>query len=323
MKVIDVRNVNHAIIEGMRFLFEEGVTRDSRNGPVFLADGPVTTVYQKPTERVMFWPTRDANPFFHFMESLWMIGGRNDVDFVAKYASNMRSFSDDGVTLHGAYGFRWRNHFGGDQLSVIADLLRKNKDDRRIVLQMWDPISDLAQDGKDFPCNTQIFFRISVYGALDMTVVNRSNDIIWGAYGANAVHMSMLQEFMAGWIGVPVGKYWQIANNYHGYHTTMFKHQDVSNEDCSCDPYLVGAVEPYPMIDCDINTWQDDLAIFLDQGPIVGFRSRFFRRVVTPIYHSFEAHKAGDKNQAMEILNNCHAEDWKIACQEWIKRRNS
>ena len=32
---------------------------------------------------------------------------------------------------------------------------------------------------------------------LCMTVCNRSNDMLWGAYGANVVHMSMLQEFVA------------------------------------------------------------------------------------------------------------------------------
>ena len=45
MKVIQVRNVQEALIAGMEFLHEEGVIRDSRNGPVLVADGPVTTLY--------------------------------------------------------------------------------------------------------------------------------------------------------------------------------------------------------------------------------------------------------------------------------------
>jgi thymidylate synthase len=52
---------------------------------------------------------------------------------------------------------------------------------------------------------------------LDLTVLCRSNDVVWGAYGANAVHFSVLQEYLAGRIGVDVGVMYQFSNNYHGY----------------------------------------------------------------------------------------------------------
>ena len=58
----------------------------------------------------------------------------------------MEEYSDDGITLQGAYGFRWREHFGGDQLSVIIERLRNDNTDRRCVLQMWDPLVDLNAD---------------------------------------------------------------------------------------------------------------------------------------------------------------------------------
>lgn len=324
MITIDVRNVNNALLLGYNMLREIGHRRESRNGPVYILDGPVTTLYNRPKERVLFWPERDANPYFHFMEGLWMIGGRNDVDFVSQFVKNMINFSDDGVTFHGAYGHRWRHHFGGDQLHLIADLLRADRNDRRIVLQMWDPRADLGQQGKDFPCNLEILFRISVHGNLDMTVFNRSNDVIWGAYGANAVHMSMLQEFMAAWIGVPMGRYWQISNNFHGYDEIMTKHVALAARpiDELC-PYQRGLVEPYQMVDTDINTWQQDLGIFLDEGPIVGFKSKFFRKVVTPIFNSWQAYKADDKDAAMEIIKQCAASDWRAACEDWLIRRGA
>jgi len=321
MKVIEARNVNDALVTGFCWLLEHGKKRDSRNGPVYVADGPVTTVYEKPRERVLFWPERDANPFFHFMESLWMIAGRNDVDFVSHYAKNMLNFSDDGVTLHGAYGYRWRHHFGGDQLGLAGDLLRSDPDDRRVVVQMWDPNVDLGQEGKDFPCNTEILFRVSVYGKLDMTVFNRSNDIIWGAYGANAVHMSMLQEFMAAWINVPVGRYWQVSNNYHGYDETMVKHKGVKSNLMKDDPYELGVVSPYPMVSTDMDTWQQDLNIFLQDEPIIGFRDKFFRKVATPIHHAWEAWKEKDPEKGIDIMRQCIASDWRQACTEWLERR--
>lgn len=321
MHLYHCRNVHEILPMAYRSLLCDGKRRDSRNGPVYVLDGPVTTLYEQPQERVMFHPERDCNPFFHHMEGLWMIGGRNDVDFVANYAKNMVNFSDDGKTFHGAYGYRWRHHFGGDQLGLIADQLRANPDDRRIVLQMWDPNADLGAQGKDFPCNLEILFRISVHGRLDMTVFNRSNDVIWGAYGANAVHMSMLQEFMAAWIGVPMGRYWQISNNFHGYDNTMVKHKGLKDVPADPSPYETGEVKPFNMVNTDINTWQQDLGVFLDEGPIIGFKDVYFRKVVTPMHNSWQAWKKGDPEQAIDIMRQCIAEDWRKACTEWLQRR--
>ena len=63
---------------------------------------------------------------------------------------------------------------------------------------MWDAKQDLSHrnESKDLPCNTHVYFSIRE-GFLDMTVCNRSNDLIWGCCGANAVHMSFLQEYVA------------------------------------------------------------------------------------------------------------------------------
>lgn len=52
---------------------------------------------------------------------------------------------------------------------------------------------------------------------LNMTVFNRSNDLIWGTLGANVVHFSVLQEYMAARLGVKVGVYNQVSNNLHVY----------------------------------------------------------------------------------------------------------
>ncbi|MHA2069706.1 MAG: thymidylate synthase, partial [Candidatus Thorarchaeota archaeon] len=124
MEIISARNVEEALILGMRKIAQEGKERPSRNGPVLVFDGPVTTVFRKPQERVMLLPERDANPFFHFMEGLWMLAGRNDVEWISQFNSTIENYSDNGVTFHGAYGHRWCNYFnsgGGvlDQLLTV------------------------------------------------------------------------------------------------------------------------------------------------------------------------------------------------------------
>lgn len=321
MQIISSRNVNEALLLGLQAVNEYGTLRDSRNGPVKVFRTPVTTIYERPTERVVFYPERDANPFFHFMEGLWMIAGRNDVEWISRFNSSIVNYSDDGVTFHGAYGYRWRKHFGFDQLDVIAHLLRTNPDDRRIVLQMWDPKVDLAREGKDFPCNTSIKFRVRD-GELDMTVENRSNDMIWGAYGANAVHFSMLQEFMAAWTGFRVGQYWQVSTNFHAYTATMEKHASLLKLSPGFDDYSIGNVEPFPMVNTPIESWMQELDMFINEGAVLGFQDKFFKKVAIPMLLSWQAYKNKEYGKAMSILTeSCVATDWRKAGIEWIERR--
>src|SRR5258708_2083148 len=119
---------------------------------------------------------RDANPFFHVMETLWMLAGRNDLPWLVRFNKRFASYSDDGgATQPGAYGYRWRNYFGHDQLMDIILELKQNPDSRRVVLAMWDggsraswsecgATTEFTQPGDffnavggsaDVPCNTQ------------------------------------------------------------------------------------------------------------------------------------------------------------------------
>jgi len=334
MQVIEVRNVQDALILGVDLLHIEDCKSESRNGTVYEATTPVTTVYQQPTERVLFWEERDANPFFHFMEALWMLEGRNDLAFVQGYNKGMEKYSDDGETLHGAYGWRWRSFFMYDQLPIIINRLKEDPSDRRSVLQMWDPIEDLNRKGVDVPCNTSIYFKIDNLERLQMTVCNRSNDIIWGAYGANVVHMSMLQEYMAAAIGVPVGVYYQVSDNYHAY-SEVFEEilQKFIERDAldfytqrsliSSNPYIIGEVQPYPMVNTGIQTWELDLLGFLDRTPFedMVFKDSFFNEVAVPIQDSWWLHKLGKTDEAMIEIQKCVASDWRKACWEWFGRR--
>lgn len=332
MHVIKVKNAHQALPEGLSLLDRVGVKRDSRNGPVVVAPGPVTTQFQRPNERVLFWEDRDANPFFHLYEALWMLAGRNDVEGVARYVARMREFSDDGSTLHGAYGHRWRKWFGTDQLQRIAIELQDNPDSRRCVLGIWDVASDLGQRGKDLPCNTQVYLSRDDEGRLDMTVCNRSNDVIWGAYGANVVHFSVMQEFMAAAIGCDVGQYWQMSNNYHAYEETLepLKHLADQARDPfrspAPDPYDFEDIKPYPLVSTAIGSWLQDLHMLLDtDGAVIGLRDPFLRRVATPLLMAHRAWKEKEGVErfeaAFDILKQAAECDWCRAAEEWLGRR--
>ena len=334
MRVIRARNVHEALPEAIYQLERDHVVGESRNGPVWISPEPVSTVYEKPDERVLFWPERDANPFFHFFECLWMLAGRDDVAWLSQFNSNIASFSDDGIRFNGAYGDRWRSHFGFDQLALITDRLREDPTDRRQVLTMWDPRKDLAnQDTKDLPCNDLIFFSRHRDGSLDMTVMCRSNDIIWGCYGANAVHFSFLQEYMAARIGCPLGRYTQMSNNWHGYTATLEPLLELRNcarePQPNCDyynPYYAEEIQSYPIMRTSYDTWDSDLQMFVDEGTAaIGFTDPFWRRVAMPLlnaWHTWKSCAAPEKyGDALAELEKCEADDWRLACEQWISRR--
>jgi thymidylate synthase len=102
-----------------------------------------------------------------------------------------------------------------------VEKLKANPEDRRIVIQIWDAKELQKPEGKDFACNQQLLFDTRPLGdgryALDMTVTNRSNDLIYGAMGSNLFHMSMLHEYIALHAGLQLGSYYQFSKNLHLY----------------------------------------------------------------------------------------------------------
>ena len=100
MKVISAVNVNDALAKGVD-LFNSPInyrTQESRNGTTMEALSPVTTVYKKPWQRVLFNQERDANPFFHLYESIWMLAGSKDLKKLTHFNAGMANFSDDEET---------------------------------------------------------------------------------------------------------------------------------------------------------------------------------------------------------------------------------
>ena len=364
MHVVKARNVNDAYALGLRHLRMEGVEADSRAGRVLVVPTPVTTVYERPTERVLLDPKRDANPFFHLMEALWMLAGRDDARWLDRFVSDFGSrFAEPDGRIHGAYGRRWRRWFwypvedpppGAaqtrtiDQLDEAVRLLRANPNDRQVVLTMWDPACDLGKEGlRDRPCNTHAYLRVREEErpppptaldaesprrrrVLDLTVLCRSNDVVWGAYGANAVHFSVLQEYLAGRIGVGVGRYYQVSNNFHAY-------LDALERVGTPDPawmYPYGMYAPYdagtatiaalPM-GTDWAAWDEDLRTFIGATEVprglATYTNGWFTEVAEPMWVSHDKWRRGNHEGALRAAETTAAPDWRAAAIAWMRRR--
>ena len=123
MKTIRARNVDEALYLGVDFFRgpEGGNYRkqESRNGTTRESIGPVITHYTKPWERVSFQKERDANPFFHLYEAIWMLAGSKKLKKLTYFNAGMADFSDDGETLNGAYGYRWVKPFMTNQIDLL------------------------------------------------------------------------------------------------------------------------------------------------------------------------------------------------------------
>jgi len=317
MRVLTVRNVHQALPVGITLLRTEGIRRSSRAGTVWEHPEPVATVYEHPEERVLFWAQRDANPLFHLFEALWMLAGRRDVAWLGKFTSRMAQYSDDGETFHGAYGYRWRLAFGVDQIAEVETLLRRDPATRRAVVQMWHAPLDLGTESKDIPCNDLITFKIGIDHALRMTVFCRSNDLVYGACGTNAVHFSLLHSYLAERLGVAVGPYTQVSDSFHAYKGVWERcHALPVGDPC---PYEQGEVAPL-RLGTDDPAWDEDLHHLFTE-PSKGFTTPWFRTVVRPLYWAAEARRGGRWGEALEWAAECRATDWARATDEWLRRR--
>ena len=336
MHVINAENVNDAMAKGIDLILDQGVQVESRNGMTLEVPEPVATVYKNPYQRVLISYARDANPFFHLMESLWILAGRQDVKFLNEFNKRMVDFSDDGKVFNAPYGYRLRERFDDsgkcdfDQVAEVIAMLNRDPNSRRAVCQIWDT-EDLNKDTKDKACNMSVVFRIRD-SRLDMTVYNRSNDMIWGAYGANAVQFSMLQEYVAAHLDIEMGTYTQVSNSFHVYTEgpggKVFRNLlEGFQHDINPYDYVNNTII---MAHEDMGNFESDLSQFfniydyygLDEVGLTNYwESDYFKYLVNPMLSVYLMHKNLGPVEASNFTGWILADDWRIAANGWLTTR--
>ena len=322
---ITVNNANDLFSEMFWRFRTAGVPTDTRNGPALRIPEPVLTRVIYPEQRVLFHAGRDANPVFHLMESIWMLAGRRDVKFLAQFNSRIEQYSDDGRVFNAAYGFRMRQAFRTDQLISAVELLRRDPETRRCVVQLWDPADLTNQTSKDLACNTSLMFSVNADGALDLMVTCRSNDAWFGYAGANIVHFTFIQEFVARALGRAVGKYYTVTVNLHLY-TELYsasKYISVPPQLDTYDYYTELFITPSSIMENDdYRGFLNDCETFCNDpfNTSARYAHRFFRAVAVPaamVSHS----RRQLMSSGAEWADMIEARDWRIAVLEWIERR--
>jgi len=132
-------------------------------------------------------------PHIAAAETAWQFMGTKDPEFILGKAPRLWSkflefettetgtVTDQQQVLKTAYGWRWREAFGRDQLALAMSELKDNPTNRQLWVQAWDPRSDGlgGPQPKNVPC--PIGFTVSRFqDDLHMSVFIRSSDVFVG-----------------------------------------------------------------------------------------------------------------------------------------------
>lgn len=225
------------------------------------------------------------------------------------------------------------------QLENAIEHLVRDPDTRRAVVAIYDACNDSGYNGKDMPCNTMLFFKLR-HGQLSLTVANRSNDLLLGAYGVNKTQFSLVLQYVAARLGVSLGSMRQVSDSLHAYiDTDLWKR--VSDSPLIEDPYRAECVHmegtklrvtgqsvffapDMQKVSSDLRTW---FKAFDDGGVLTSlgqpYWSMFFREFVMPMTAAYMLYKEGQIAQAVERTQAVRFDDWRTAAQLWLLRRSA
>lgn len=200
-------------------IFSKNEYQDSRAGKIIELQH-VSFNIDNPRQRWVYSRQPAINPAFAIVEFLMIMSGSNQSHILNYWNPALPKYAGHGDTYYGAYGYRLRNQFGFDQIEKAYETLKNNPNSRQVVLQIWDPRTDLPfnhglPNAEDIPCNICSMLKVR-NGKLDWLQIMRSNDLYRGT-PYNFVQFTSMQEILSGWLGLEVGTYCQVCDSLHVY----------------------------------------------------------------------------------------------------------
>lgn len=241
-----------------------------------------------PRQRIVF--AHPFNPAYAIVEMVWILSGSNSKEFLHFWNPRISKFSDDNNCFHGAYGFRLglspnlsRNarkilgdcpnkcfSKGCDQVKITVDTLKSYPKLRQAVLQIWDKDLDLPRNkvvSKDIPCNLVSHLLIRD-DKLHWLQIMRANDLIWGT-PVNFIQFTILQEMIAGWLDVEVGKYNHVSNNLILFERHFGKNLLGESKSCNKSDLRINSYKKWEAILNDLIISIRDLSVLKNSNDIV------------------------------------------------------
>ena len=190
-----------------------------------------------PRARLLSCPTRKADYGFAVGEFLWYWTGRRDLESLLYYNKRAKDFSNDGLTVNSAYGYRLRERgvfagvdrhvygSGATQWETCVKTLEDDPDSRRAVMLINMPEDEREAvfcGSKDVPCTLSLQFFIRD-NKLHLHVLMRSNDVMWGLtydlFSFTLMQECMLLELQQypKFEKLELGSYYHTAGSMHIY----------------------------------------------------------------------------------------------------------
>lgn len=316
MHTIKARNFNEAYSEAIETVMAAGAKVPSRNGDT-LEIHPVMIEIDNPREYLVTAAGRPVNVAFALAEVIWILGGGNEVDLPAYYNSTIGNYSDDGEVFNAAYGYRMREAFDFDQIEDVIKTLKHDPGTRQAVINIWSPKDDRGFNDEGEPhvtadraCNMLAHLMIRD-GRLDWLQILRSNDAVWGT-PYNWMQWSHIQTYIAQRVGVPVGKYFHVADSFHIYHY----HWDEAKKIRRFNLYERLGYGGIPAAHAPMNADKFWLVAGLERtlrlappGGVLALDTRFsevghYWRCVLTVLEAHKAYKEGRDEECFDMLAN-------------------
>lgn len=203
MYVISGKTINDVVLQALEKVLAEGVNVSPRNGSA-LSIYDVSMILQNPRSRHLSLIGRKNNIFATFAETIWVLAGSNKIKpYLTFFVPRAPEYSDDGDTWRAAYGERLYAY--GQLESVIEQFKKEGIYTRRAVISLYMPERDTNQSLKkvydldtslDIPCNNLIHFFVTPNKKLNIKIIQRSGDLIYGVSNINIFEFSLLQEMV-------------------------------------------------------------------------------------------------------------------------------
>lgn len=183
-------------------------------------------------------------------ELIWLLSGNTNIKYLTDNNVHIwDEWADENGNLGPVYGYQWRNFNGEgiDQIKDVIERIKKNPQDRRLIVTAWNPaqINQMALP----PCHCFFQFDVTPDGRLNCQLYQRSCDMFLGV-PFNIASYSLLTMMIAQVTGLKPGEFVHTLGNAHIYsnHFEQVK--------------LQLSREPYPLPHMNINPAVKDIFDF-------------------------------------------------------------
>ncbi len=206
-------------------------------------------------------------PMSFIPEIMWFLSGSNKIDWLSKHTKIWNAFAETNGEVTSAYGFRWRYHFGVDQLELALNKLKRDPSNRHAVIMMWDPATDLTKIQKNVPCPFAFTLNIT-NGRLNLHLIIRSNDMVLG-FPTDVAGFALLTHILAQELNVRPGQLTVSISNAHIYENQMWVIDEMSSRYMELNPVRLELPKNAYRRACDLDEKLIDeiKASFLNYSP--------------------------------------------------------